>query len=136
MSAQKRKMRKTRQQLEKGRRITAAFKGLCWFAAFCLIVSLIKIAAVFAVKGNDVTYVSAYALPYVRIIIAVHAALALVAILCRRKITMIISVLLTIAFFVIVAKTPIYAETTECVALPDFPCQYSLVYHEHNIYDF
>jgi hypothetical protein len=36
---------------------------------------------------------------------------------------------------VIVAKTPIYAETTECVALPDLPCQYSLIYHEHNIYD-
>lgn len=136
MSGQKRKARKTRKQLEKERLVTKILKAFCWLAAFCLIVSLIKIATVFAIKGNDVSYVSDLSLTYVRVGIAIHAILALLAILSRNHFVMIATIILTIVFFVAVFRTPIYAEATECVSSPDKPCQYSLVYHEYNIYDY
>ena len=136
MSGVRCKPRKTRKQLEKERLITKVLKAICWFAAFCLIVSLIKIATVFAIKGDDVTYVSDMSLNYVRIGIAVHAILALLAILSRNHFVMIATIILTIAFFVTIFRTPIYAEATECVSTPEKPCHYSLIYHEYNIYDF
>lgn len=136
MSGQKHKPRKTRKQLEKERLVTKILKAFCWLAAFCLIVSLIKITTILAIKGNDTTYVSDMSLTHIRICIAVHAILALLAILSRNHFIMIATIILTIAFFITIFRTPIYAEATECVSTPEKPCQYSLVYHERNIYDF
>ena len=136
MSGQKHKARKTRKQLEKERLITKILKGFCWLVVFCLIVSLIKIATVLAIKGNDPTYASDMSLTYIRIIIAVHAIMALLAILSRNHFIMIATIILSVAFFIYVFRTPIYAETAECVSVPEKTCQYSLIYIERNIYNY
>ncbi len=136
MSGRKHKPRKTRQQAQKENIITTVLKSICWLCAFCMIVSLIKIATVFAIKGEDVSYVSDMSLTYVRIGIVIHAILSLLAILSRNHLVMIATIILTIALFVATCTLPIYAEATECVSTPDRPCQYALVYHETNIYDF
>ena len=128
--------RKTRQELEKHRKIGRLLKAVAWLAAFCIVVSLIKIASVFALKGEDVEYASQYSLPIVRGLICAHAAIALVAILARHRITLAITLLLTIALFVANLSLPIYAYTSECVASAEQHCQYTLDYHENNIYDF
>lgn len=131
-----RKTRKTRKQLEKERLVLAILKTACGLAAFCLIISLIKIAAVMAYKGDDVNYVSDLSLVYIRVGIAIHAFLALSAILSRHYLLMISTLVLTVALFVAAFTTAIYADAHECVSEPQKPCQYALVYTETNIYDF
>ena len=135
-STNKVKLRKTRERLEKERRITYVMKALCWLAAFCVVVSLIKIASVLAAKGNDTNYASDLSHDYIRGAIVVHALLALIAILARRWFTMIAAIILTSVMFVATFTLPVYADFSECLTSEVEQCQHALIYHEKNIYDF